>query len=119
MMDRETIWEQLVDKRAKWIDGVLVDEGDSMDRRMGMVPEGGMMTTITGMSFEPCGEDAMMFSVIGKDFTCGFNTQYGGIDGSRCKDGRMAFAGYGGHTWYIKEPVSEISRPDRQPQEGE
>lgn len=102
--DRKTIWEQMVDQQAKWIGGTLVDDGDSMDRRLGMVPDGGMVTTITGMEFKPCGDNAMMFSVIGADFTCGFNTQYGGIDGSRCVDGRMAFSGYGGHTWYIKEP---------------
>lgn len=82
------LWQQFVDKKDQHIGSNLIGEGVS--------------TKIIDIKLEPNGDDSAMFNVIGEDFTCGFDVAYGGIDGSRCKDGVLAFSGYAGHQWEIK-----------------
>lgn len=93
------MWSQFVEKQEEWIGGTLMDGGDNIDRRMGAEP---ITTTITGIELKPNGEDSAFFSVIGEDFECGFDVQFGGIGGNQ-EDGWLTFSGYGGHTWKIKQ----------------
>src|SRR5437870_2251459 len=93
------LWSQFVEKKEQWIGGKLRDSGDSMDRAVGL---GTLETEIIDVTLKPNGDDSAFFSVHGKDFTCGFDVQYGGISGSQRK-GWLEFHGYGGHTWWIQE----------------
>ena len=90
-------WGQFVEKQENYIGGILEDSGDNMDRAMGFKP---MTTTITGIELNPNGDDSAFFSVVGVDFDCGFDVQYGGVVAG--EEGWITFNGYGGHTWRIK-----------------
>lgn len=92
------MWGQFVEKQNEWKGGILEDLGDSMDRRMGMVP---MKTEIIGIQLRPNGEDSAFFEVNGKDYDCGFDVHHGGIGTG--EEGWITFSGYGGHTWRIKQ----------------
>lgn len=92
------LWGQFVERQQEWIGGVLEDSGDNMDRSFGA---GTMQTKITGITLEPTGENSAFFSVVGEEFTCGFNVKYGGV--SSGKEGWITFSGYGGHIWRIKK----------------
>lgn len=95
------MWSQFVERKDEWIGGLLKDIGDSMDHRMGF---GGGETEITDITLEPNGEDSAYFSVTGKDFSCGFDVQYGGVSGAQeFGEDWLTFSGYGGHTWAIKQ----------------
>jgi hypothetical protein len=69
---RESIWEQFVKKKERWIGGKM------QDFEYGVID-----TEITDMTLKPSGQDSMFFSVEGKDFSCGFNVRYGGISGKQ------------------------------------
>lgn len=86
------MWSQFVTKKDNFIGRKLTDydHGESFS------------TEITGVTLEPNGKDSAYFLVVGKEFSCGFDVRHGGIDGSRCKDGILAFYGYGGHVWEIE-----------------
>ena len=88
------MWSQFVERKDEWIGGVL------RDTDMG----GDMRTEITDIKLEPNGEESAWFEVSGKEFNCGFDTQYGGVSGIQefGKDW-IVFSGYGGHTWGIKQ----------------
>jgi hypothetical protein len=94
------LWNQFIIKKAKWIGGVLQDEGtqsDPVDMALGEYP---MMTEIIDIRLRPNGVDSAFFEIVGKDFTCGFDVQYGGISGQQIA-GWLTFHGYGGHIFRI------------------
>ena len=91
------LWSQFVEGKDKWIGGRLEDSGDSMDRKLGL---GNMSTEIVDITLKPNGDDSAMFSVEGKDFSCGFDVSYGGM--GKGDEDWITFSGYGGHTWRIK-----------------
>lgn len=65
------LWQQFVDTKSDFIGGVLTEE-DSMF--------GDHSTKITDITLEDReGEDYAIFAVVGEDFTCSFNVQYGGV----------------------------------------
>lgn len=92
------LWEQFVERQNEWIGGVLEDFGDSFDR-MAFGDEK-LKTEITGIELKSNGESAF-FLVMGRDFSCGFDVQYGGITAG--KESWLTFSGYGGHNWRIKQ----------------
>lgn len=73
-MSHETIWEQFVQQKNKWIGGTVVD----LDTDEPHPP-----TEITDIVFlkPPNQFGCVWFEVIGKEYSCGFNTEYGGIKG--------------------------------------
>jgi len=91
-------WSQFVDKSNEFKGGVLEDQGDSMDRRIGFKPS---QTIIVLIQLRPNGKDSAFFEVIGQDFTCGFDVQHGGV--SAGDPGWITFSGYGGHLWRIHQ----------------
>jgi len=92
-------WGQFVEKQTEWIGGILEDFGDSMDKRMGFKPH---QTMIKGIELSPNGDDSAFFSIIGKDFECGFDVGFGGITSG--EEGWITFNGYQGHKFRIKQP---------------
>ncbi len=95
------LWEQFVERQSEWIGGTLQDFGDLMDRAMGLSDPEGMSTTILGIELRPNGKESAFFEVTGKDFSCGFDTESGGIGTG--EEGWITFHGYGGHSWRIKQ----------------
>ena len=95
------LWSQFVERKSEWVGGILQDKGDNMDRTLGLTNGGWISTKITDISLKPNGKDSAMFEVEGRDFSCGFDTQYGGI--SAGENGWITFNGYGGHEWRIKK----------------
>ena len=95
------LWGQFVERKEEWIGGLLLDEGDSMDRAL--CGENSVATEITDITLEPNGDDSAFFSVEGKDYGCGFDVSVGGISGVQVKTGWLTLCGYGGHTWHIKK----------------
>lgn len=99
------LWSQFVENKKKWIGGSLEDFGDSMDRAFGMLDAderlAAVLTEIVDIELKPNGNDSALFNVVGKNFTCGFDVEVGGITAG--EDGWITFSGYGGHTWRIKE----------------
>lgn len=93
------LWEQIVARKAEWIGGTLVDEGDGSDRAPGEPPA---RTTITDMVLTE-----NQFSVKGEDWSCSGHLEVLGIQGTMIapEPGAIVFYGYGGHTWYIVPPV--------------
>ena len=98
-----TMWGQFVKKKKNWIGGILEDDGDSMDRRMGAKT---MQTTIEDIVLRPNGKESAFFEIVGKDFSCGFDVSVGGIGSpsGRGADNSLEFSGYGGHTFRISKP---------------
>ena len=94
------LWSQFVETQEKWIGGTLEDSGDAFDRAMEVKK---LTTKITGIELNPNGETDAFFQVIGKDFTCGFSVEHGGIRAG--EEGWITFSGYGGHTWRIKQKL--------------
>lgn len=93
------LWSQFVEKKEKWIGGILIDYGDALDR---FVDYEGDTTTIKDIELVANGKDSAFFSIIGEDFDCGFDVKYGGIS-SEGEEGWLTFSGYGGHQFSIKE----------------
>ena len=91
------LWSQFVESKEKWIGGVLEDFGDSLDRQLGFK---GCKTEIVDICLNPNGEKNAFFEVVGKEFSCGFSTDSGGVAGG--EEGYITFGGYGNHTWRIK-----------------
>ena len=100
------LWSQFVDKQEKWIGGTLEEYGDKFDRAMELEM---MATEITKIELRPNGEKSAFFEVHGKDFSCGFDVEHGGIAAG--EEGWITFNGYGGHLWRIKEKL-EIDKND-------
>lgn len=94
------LWSQFVERKREWIGGILEDFGDSMDQRM-FGDDAHGKTEVTDITLKPNGEESAMFSVEGKDFSCGFDATVGGVTAG--EEGWITFSGYGGHTWRIKQ----------------
>ena len=97
------LWNQFVDGQDKFIGGVLEDFGDNDP----LIKNQYGKTTITGITLEPNGDKKAFFQVNGEDFSCGFDPEYGGIQGG--EDGWITFFGYGGHTWRIQGALPSSS----------
>lgn len=63
---RYSLWEQFVWQKQEWIGGILQEDGEDP-------------TEITDITLEPLGTDSAMFSIKGKEYTCGFNVAFGGV----------------------------------------
>ena len=85
------LWNQFVEKKAQWIGGILEDHEYSDDV---------LTTEITNITLIPIGEDSAYFSVMGKDFSCGFDVKVGGIIAGDPK--WLNFSGYANHKWRIQ-----------------
>lgn len=88
------LWSQFVHRKAEWIGGVLEDFGE-----YSTTPK--YRTEIVDIELKPNGEKSAYFQVVGKDFTCGFDVQFGGVVGG--EDGHITFSGFHDHTWRIKQ----------------
>lgn len=88
------LWGQFVDGKEEWIGGVLHD----LDKEFGCLEP----TEIVNIELLPNGEEHALFQVVGKDYTCGFNTSCGGVGGNQL-EGWLTFSGYAGHQWRIKK----------------
>lgn len=95
------LWSQFVNDKQKWIGGELQDFGDTMDRTI--FKFSGMTTKIKDITLKPNGTDSAYFSIVGEDFNCAFDVQYGGIIGVAGEKEYLTFSGYGGHEFRIKE----------------
>ena len=91
------LWSQFVKNKERWIGGILEDFGDRLDRQLGFKS---CKTEIIDIRLRPNGEEFAFFEVAGKDFSCGFSTDSGGITSG--EEGYITFRGYAGHTWRIK-----------------
>ena len=96
------MWGKFVEKQNEWINGILEDEGDYIDRRMGLTKQS---TKITGIELKPNGETSAFFTICGKDFNCGSDVEVLGI--GKGEEGWITFYGYGGHTFRIKQPAKQ------------
>lgn len=90
-------WGQFVERKNEFVGGCL------QDFDMGYSAE----TTITDITLEPNGETSAFFSVVGADFTCGFDVGFGGI--SAGAEGWLTFHGYAGHKWRIRPPENKAA----------
>lgn len=93
------MWNQFVANKSKWIGGILQDLYRELYSGEGM---GILETIITDVELKPNGENSAYFSVVGKDFSCGFDVKFGDIS-SRSDKGWITFIGFMGHEWRIKE----------------
>jgi hypothetical protein len=96
------LWGQFVERQEEWIGGTLEDSGDAFDRAMEVRK---LTTEITGIELRPNGETSAFFEVHGKDFSCGFDVEHGGVSAGEAD--WITFKGYGGHTWRIKQKVED------------
>ena len=102
------MWDQFLEKKQEWVGGVLEDFGDNMDRTL--FGDNKMATEIVDITLEPNGEDSAFFSIVGKEFSCGFDVKHGGISGEQNGEDWLTFAGYGGHKFRIKK--KEVTEDD-------
>lgn len=93
------LWSQFIDRKNEFIGGILEDHDNDP-----LVEPGPHSTEIIDIELVPNGETSAFFRVCGKEFSCGFDVQIGGVDGSfsDAKNGWIGFCGYGGHQWRIK-----------------
>ncbi|MFH1969210.1 MAG: hypothetical protein ABIJ53_02700 [Verrucomicrobiota bacterium] len=100
---RRSIWEQFVESKKEWIGGTLTDFGDG--------------DPFVDQSFYPDKTEIMdieltnnetFFRVVGKEWGCGFNVEYGGIYDSPAVPDTIRFQGYGGHVWQITKPDKDV-----------
>ena len=81
------LWSQFVERKDEYINKTLFDYDSERS------------TNIVSITLTPNGKDSAFFSIEGKDFNCGFDVQYGGINPEN--DGLITFFGYGGHKFKI------------------
>jgi hypothetical protein len=93
------LWSQFVEKKSEWIGGILEEIGDQFCK--------GSTTEITDITLEKDEDwgNVVVFTVHGKDFDCGFNIEYAGIDASNIVGNWIAFHGYGDFNFRIKQPT--------------
>jgi len=84
------LWSQFVERQNEWVGGILEDHDEMMSGK----------TEIVGITLNPNGKDSAFFSVDGKEFSCGFDVECGGITAG--EEGWITFSGYAGHSWRIK-----------------
>ncbi len=95
--DVKEICEELVKNKDEWINHILIDECDNIDRAVGLVVEESYKTIIKNIDIQ----DGYYFRVIGEDFYCGTNFEYLSI--VQKSDNLFIFYGYGGHKWAIQK----------------
>lgn len=88
------MWSQFVHRKDEWIGGALEDFGE-----YSATPK--YRTEIVDIKLRPSGDKWAYFEVVGKDFTCGFDVQYGGVVAG--EEGYITFSGFHNHTWRIKQ----------------
>lgn len=95
--------QDVLDRKAEFIGGVLVDYGmgGSMDRVI-PPPQDGFRTTIQDIRMRPNGE-SRFFEVVGEKFTCGADVGHLSIVKSHFVPGDwfVSFRGFGGHPFVI------------------
>lgn len=82
-------WSQFVEKKDQFTGGVLQD-----------FDGGDFQTKIRDVRLTLNGDNSAFFEVVGEDFSCGFDVQFGGV--TTGDPGWITFSGYGGHIWRIK-----------------
>lgn len=89
-----SLWPQIVAKKSYYIGGVLEDYSEQPSAR----------TKIKDITFgEFCGSPS--FQVIGEDFDCGFNVEFGGVNGSHPpQEGSLHFSAAYGLNFSISLP---------------
>jgi hypothetical protein len=101
------MWKELIEHKEKWIGGLLIDYGDSMDKQMTKKEKIPAKTIITDMVLT---DDT--FKVVGVDFTCmGSREHLGMTDNPQFElpEGGLAFKGYDGHEWHIIKPKNKVT----------
>jgi|DEB3_MinimDraft_2_1074329.scaffolds.fasta_scaffold21828_3 hypothetical protein len=93
------LWQQFVDGKSEWIGGLLTEE-DSMF--------GSASTKIKDIDLEDCEVGTphvfTKFSIIGENFTCSFNVQYGGVWPINKPDSMGFTVPMAGSRFYITKP---------------
>ena len=104
-MDRQTIYEQMVEKKQEWIGGELQELTDSYPRVIdGCSPK----TKIIDITLTDNGGNYPFFMIHGENYDCGFATDVGGVMGMPgMEEGWLCFSGYGGHEFRIKQALKE------------
>src|SRR5688500_18497471 len=85
------MWQSFVDQKEKFIGWLLTD----MDSTFGPAES----TEVIDVTLEPNGKESAFFSVVGKDYTCGFDVSVGGMNA--VEGGGIKFHGYAGHAWTL------------------
>lgn len=92
------MWQDLIDKKAEWIGGKIIDYGDFGDAFFGRPKP--TETEIVDIKLT---DETIEF--IGKDWPLKYNRKYIGISPIHVEDG-LALSGYGGHRIDIVKPKS-------------
>jgi hypothetical protein len=82
------LYSKFVEEKDKWIGGLLEEEGQT--------------TEIVDVELSPNGTESAFFWIIGDEFDCGFDTEYGWYNLEK-KDGWTEFFGWGDNKFRIKE----------------
>lgn len=91
-----SFWSQFVERKNEWIGGILEDlDGCNIQ------------TKITDIKLKPSGEDSAFFDVLGEDYDCGFDVQYGGVScEEQSEEGWVGFLTRWGSKWRIKKKAA-------------
>ena len=102
-MNRQTIYEQIVERKQEWIGGELQEMTDSYPRVIeGCSPK----TKITNITLIDNGGNYPFFMIHGESYDCVFSIDVGGVTGkSGMEEGWLYFSGYGGHEFRIKQAL--------------
>ena len=99
------LWTKFVRRSDEWKGGVLEDlDDDPMVHRAGTDHPS---TIIERIELRPNGDDSAFFEIVGKDFGCGGDVQFVGVDPRRTNETWICFVGYGGQAFRIRKPVEE------------
>ena len=91
------MWQQFVHRKEEWIGGTLREAN-------GILGDAGSPDTeILDIRLEPSGATSAIFRVVGKRYECASDVEFLGVTGQEIGDGFLAFSGYGGHLWGIKQ----------------
>lgn len=66
-----SMWESIVERKQQFIGKTLKEYDDRTDQVF--------QTTVVDITLTPNGTDSVYFKVVGKDGSCGFDVEYGGI----------------------------------------
>lgn len=92
------LWQQFVDSKSEWIGGTLTEE-DSIF--------GEASTQIKDITLEDCDVgNYTKFSIVGGEFTCSFNVQYGGVWPINKPNSIGFCVPVAGSRFYITKPIT-------------
>lgn len=97
------LWEQFVLRKDEWIGGFLRDRDDDPL----FADEALASTKIVDVRLEPNGSDSARFIVVGEDYDCGFDVQFGGVGAYQPYPGEILMTGYGGMQFSIRRKESQ------------